>query len=106
MGPNDPDSGETIARPQGDPRLLESDGARRLLTCTIPARVAFPAVDGTPRVVPTKFHWTGDELGMPTFVSVPRAAPTARLDALRANPDVAITIHTEGFPVSARSAAA
>ena len=40
----------------------------------------------------------GDELGMPTFVSVPRAVPTDRVDALRANPDVAITIHTEGFP--------
>ena len=53
MGRNDPDSGETIARPQGDPRLLESDDARRLLTCTIPARVAYLAVDGTPCVVPT-----------------------------------------------------
>jgi hypothetical protein len=39
--------------PQGDPRLLESDDARRLLTCTIPARSAYLAVDGTPRVVPT-----------------------------------------------------
>jgi hypothetical protein len=50
---NDPDSGETIAPPQGDPRLLESDVARRLLICTIPARVAYLAMDGTPRVVPT-----------------------------------------------------
>jgi|GEM_PF-5864287 hypothetical protein len=39
--------------PQGDPRLLESDVARRLLICTIPARVAYLAVDGTPRTVPT-----------------------------------------------------
>jgi hypothetical protein len=53
MGRNHPDSGETIARPQGDPRLLESDVARRLLSCTIPARVAYLAVDGTPRVVST-----------------------------------------------------
>jgi hypothetical protein len=53
MGRNDPDSGETTARPQGDPRLLESDVARRLLTCTLSARVAYLAVDGTPRVVPT-----------------------------------------------------
>ena len=85
MGRNDPDSGETIARPQGDPRLLESDDARRLLTCTMPACVAYLAVDGTPRVVPTWFHWTGDELGMPTFVSARVRHPTARLDALRAN---------------------
>lgn len=62
--------------PQGDPRLLESNVARRLLTCTIPTCVAYLAVDGTPRVVPTWFHWTGDELGMPTFVSALRAAGT------------------------------
>jgi hypothetical protein len=32
--------------------------------------------------------------------------PTARLDALRANPHLATTIQTEGFPLSARSSAA
>jgi hypothetical protein len=50
-------------------------------------------------VVPTWFHWTGQELIMPTFRSAPhvRHAP-ARLGALRANPEVDITIDTEGFP--------
>jgi hypothetical protein len=56
-------------------------------------------LDGTPRVLPTWFHWTGDEIVMGTFVSAPhiqRAA--ARLKALQVNPNVAITIDTEGFP--------
>lgn len=85
--------------PQGDLRLLESDVAQRLLTSTVPARFAYVAMDGTPRVLPTWFHWTGDEVVMGTFVLAPhvrRAA--ARLRALRANPDVAITIDTESFP--------
>jgi hypothetical protein len=84
---------------QGDLRLLESDIAKRLLTSTIPARFAYMATDGTPRVVPTWFHWTGDELVMPTFVSAPHIQRAAgRLKALRANPNVAVTIDTESFP--------
>jgi hypothetical protein len=99
MGEDDLGSGGTMALPQGDLRLLESDVAKRLLTSTIPARFAYIARVGTPRVVPTWFHWTGDELVMPTFVSAPHVRhPAARLGALRANPEVAITIDTEGFP--------
>ncbi len=85
--------------PQGDLRLLDSDIAQRLLTSTVPARVAYTATDGTPRVVPSWFHWTGYELVMPTFVRAPHVArPATRLRALRANPDVAISIDTESFP--------
>lgn len=99
MGENDPGSGATMALPQGDLRLLESDVAQRLLASTIPARVAYIARNGTPRVVPTWFHWTGEELVMPTFLSAPHVRhAAARLAALRANPDVAVTIDTEGFP--------
>jgi dihydroflavonol-4-reductase len=47
-----------MALPQGDLRLLESDVAQRLLASTIPARVAYIARNGTPRVVPTWFHCT------------------------------------------------
>jgi hypothetical protein len=99
MGDEPQTAREAMALPQGDIELLETDVARRLLASTVPARVAYTSTDGTPRVVPTWFHWTGDELVMPTFVSAPhvkRAA--ARLGALRARPDVAITIDTEGFP--------
>jgi len=84
---------------QGDLRLLESDVARKLLGSTVPARFAYVAPDGTPRVLPTWFHWTGEELVMPTFVAAPHVKrPAARLSALRAKPDAAVTIDTEGFP--------
>jgi hypothetical protein len=85
--------------PQGDLRLLDSDIARQLLASTVPARVGYTALDGTPRVVPSWFHWTGEELVMPTFVRAPHVArPAARLRALRAHPDVALSIDTESFP--------
>ena len=45
--------------PQGDLRLLETDLVRELLKAPIPVRMAYVARDGTPRVVPTWFHWTG-----------------------------------------------
>ncbi|WP_413452966.1 pyridoxamine 5'-phosphate oxidase family protein [Georgenia sp. 1P01AC] len=85
--------------PQGDLRLLDAPLAQRLLHSTIPARLAYTARDGTPRVVPTWFHWTGEELVMATFLSAPHVAgPARRLPALRARPDVAVTIDTEAFP--------
>ncbi len=87
---------------QGDLRLLETDAAKRLFDSTTPARVGYLALDGTPRVVPTWFVWTGDEFVMPTFISAPHVRhPAARLRALRANPDVAISIDTEGSPPTA-----
>jgi len=90
--------------PQGDLRLLQSDVAKRLLASTIPARFAYIAKDGTPRIVATWFHWTGEELVMPTFLSAPHVRhPAARLGALRARPEVAVTIDTEGFPPDALS---
>jgi hypothetical protein len=85
--------------PQGDPRLLETEVARRLLASRLPARFAYVATDGTPRVVPTWFHWTGVEVVLPTFISAPHVRhPAARLHALRVNPDVAISIDTDDFP--------
>jgi hypothetical protein len=84
---------------QGDPRLLQSDIAKRLLASSIPARYAYTAADGTPRVVASWFHWTGEELVMPTFISAPHVRhPAYRVRALRANPEVAVTIDTESFP--------
>src|SRR5262249_58962469 len=89
----------SAAAPQGDLSLLDSDVARRLLQSSIPARMAYIATDGTPRVIATWFHWTGEELVMPTFVSAPHVRrPAARLGALRARPEVAVTIDTESFP--------
>ncbi len=78
---------------QGDLRLLETDTARRLLSSRIPARFAYVATDGTPRVLATWFVWTGEVLAMPTFIAAPHVRHAAgRLRALRANPGAAVTI--------------
>jgi hypothetical protein len=82
---------------QGDLRLLETETAQRLLSSRIPARFAYIATDGTPRVLATWFHWTGEVLAMPTFLAAPHVRhPAGRIQALRANSDV--TIDTETFP--------
>jgi hypothetical protein len=84
---------------QGDLRLLDSDLAKRLLDSTIPARYAYTALDGTPRIVASWFTWTGEELVMPTFISAPHVSHAAyRVRALRANPDIAVTVDTDTFP--------
>jgi Pyridoxamine 5'-phosphate oxidase len=84
---------------QGALELLQSEVAQRLLASALPARVAYIARDGTPRVVPSWFQWTEGEVVMPTFVAAPHIGrPAARLRDLRANPDVAISIDTETQP--------
>lgn len=90
---------ELAAVPQGSPELLDTPLAQRLLASAIPARVAYTAKDGTPRIAPSWFQWTGGELVMPTFIQAPHvAAPARRLAALRARPDVAVSIDTESTP--------
>jgi hypothetical protein len=78
--------------PQGDLRLLDTEVAQRRLTANSPLRMAYVALDGTPRVVPVNFLWTGEEIVMGGF------APSARGRALRANPAVALTIDTDEQP--------
>ena len=77
---------------QGDLALLDTPMARELLRGTIPARFAYVWTDGTPRVIPTGFHWDGKEIVLGTPVDAPK------VKALRQNPSVALTIDTEGFP--------
>jgi nitroimidazol reductase NimA-like FMN-containing flavoprotein (pyridoxamine 5'-phosphate oxidase superfamily) len=87
--------------PQGDLRLLETDLARRLLASTIPARLAFVWTDGTPRVMPTWFQWSDGAIVMVTYLGGSDAGirhAARRVEVLRANPAVAITIDTETFP--------
>ena len=84
---------------QGDLRLLRTDVAQELLASALPARFAYVAKDGTPRIIPTWFHWTGEQIVMPTFLQAPHVPhQAARLAVLRKSPDVAITIDTEAFP--------
>jgi len=90
---------EPAALPQGSLELLDTPLAKELLASAIPARVAYTAKDGTPRIVATWFRWTDGELVMPTFIRAPHVpAPARRLAALRARPDVAISIDTESAP--------
>lgn len=86
---------------QGDPALLDTELAQRLLQAAIPARMAYVSADGTPRVVPTWFHWTGQEVVMATYVAGPDIGirhAAYRLASLRANPAVALTIDADSFP--------
>lgn len=90
---------ESAAVPQGSPELLETPLARKLLASAIPARVAYTAKDGTPRLFATWFQWTDAELVMPTFIKAPHVSvPARRLAALGARPDVAVSIDTESAP--------
>ena len=102
------DDGTTETRPaieaaQGNLTLLDHPVARELLQSPVPARLAYLALDGTPRVVPLLFHWTGDELVVTSWPDDPKVA------ALRRHPAVAVTIDTEKPPfkvLSLRGAAA
>ena len=77
---------------QGDLELLNDPIAQELLRSTIPARLAYTWPDGTPRTVPIWFHWTGEEIVMGSPYDAPK------VQALQANPAVAITIDTESWP--------
>lgn len=81
-----------LLAPQGDPALLGHPVAQQLLQAPIPARLAYVALDGTPRVVPILFHWSGDEVVMTSWPDDPKVA------ALRAQPAVAVTIDTSEPP--------
>jgi hypothetical protein len=71
---------------QGDLRLLDDPVAVDLLSSRQVARLAYSWLDGTPRVVPIWFHWTGQEVTFGTPVKAPK------LQALEENPRVAVTI--------------
>jgi hypothetical protein len=71
---------------QGDLSLLDHPVAQRLLGSRIPARLAYVALDATPRVVPLVFHWTGEEVVVATWPVAEKVA------AIRARPYVALTI--------------
>jgi Pyridoxamine 5'-phosphate oxidase len=70
--------------------VLRTPISQELLGSSIPARLAYTALDGDPRVIPIGFHWNGARL---LVFTVPEAA---KVRALRKNPRVAITIDTQG----------
>lgn len=71
--------------------------AQELLTSTSAAHLAYIGKDGTPRVVPVGFFWTGDQVIIATATTSPKVA------ALSARPEVALAIDGGNTPDEARS---
>jgi hypothetical protein len=76
---------------------LATPGAQELLTSTSGAHLAYLAKDGTPRVIPVGFFWTGNEFVISTATTSPKVT------ALRGRPDVALAIDAGDTPDQARS---
>jgi hypothetical protein len=72
--------------------ILAKPYAQQLLFGPLPARFSYVARNGEPRVVPIGFHFDGERLQIFTIPA------SAKVRALRANPRVALTIDTNGFP--------
>jgi nitroimidazol reductase NimA-like FMN-containing flavoprotein (pyridoxamine 5'-phosphate oxidase superfamily) len=66
----------------------ELDAGEEILRTATLARLAYDGVDGTPRVIPIGFLWTGHAVVVATHPTAPKFA------ALRARPRVALTIDT------------
>lgn len=77
---------------QGSLELLNHPIAQELLRAPFPMRLAYTWPDGSPRVVPIGFEWTGTEI----ISGCPPDAP--KIKVLQTNPKVAITIDTEKMP--------
>jgi hypothetical protein len=73
------------------------DGAQELLTSTSAAHLAYISEDGTPRVIPVGYFWTGDEFVIATATTAPKVS------ALAASPDVALAIDGGDAPDGARA---
>jgi PPOX class probable F420-dependent enzyme len=74
-------------------RTLQTDEvAKQLLSSPVMARLAYTWSDGTPRVVPMWFHWTGEDI----LMGAPPNSP--KMKALAARPQVAIAIDGIDWP--------
>jgi Pyridoxamine 5'-phosphate oxidase len=79
-------------RQQDVAQVFNDPLAQQLLHSPIPARLAYTATDGSPRVVPVGYYWNGANIVICT-------APTApKVRSLTANPAVALTIDTDKSP--------
>jgi nitroimidazol reductase NimA-like FMN-containing flavoprotein (pyridoxamine 5'-phosphate oxidase superfamily) len=79
----------------GNGALLDDPVAKELLNSRVPARLAYAWTDGTPRVVPIWFHWTGEDIVMGTPANAPKT------NALRDGDAVAVTIDANDWPYHA-----
>jgi hypothetical protein len=76
---------------------LSLAGAQALLDSTSAAHLAYTAKDGTPRVVPVGYFWTGAEFVVSTAPNAPKLA------ALSERPEVALAIDGGADPDQARA---
>jgi hypothetical protein len=76
---------------------LSTVGAQELLTSTSAAHLAYIGRDGTPRVIPVGFFWTGNQVVISTATTSPKVT------ALSTRPDVALTIDSGNTPDQARA---
>ena len=76
---------------------LLAAGAQELLEASSAAHLAYVAKDGTPRVIPVGFWWTGERFVVSTASTSPKVA------ALSARPDVALTIDGGDTPGETRA---
>jgi nitroimidazol reductase NimA-like FMN-containing flavoprotein (pyridoxamine 5'-phosphate oxidase superfamily) len=76
---------------------LSTTGAQDLLASPSAAHLAYIEKDGTPRVIPVGFFWTGDQ-----FV-ISSATTSPKVTALSAHPDVALAIDAGDTPDQARA---
>jgi hypothetical protein len=76
---------------------LSTPGAQELLASTSAAHLAYIGRDGSPRVIPVGFFWTGDQFVISTATTSPKVA------ALSAHPDVALAIDAGDTPDQARA---
>jgi hypothetical protein len=77
---------------QGSLSLLNDPIAQQLLVAPIPAHLSYVWTDGSPRVIPIGFTWTGKEL----VTGTPHNAP--KLKALKDGAKVAVTIDSYAPP--------
>jgi nitroimidazol reductase NimA-like FMN-containing flavoprotein (pyridoxamine 5'-phosphate oxidase superfamily) len=76
---------------------LSATGAQELLAATSSAHLAYNGENGTPRVIPVGFFWTGTEFVVSTATTSPKVA------ALKARPDVALSIDGGDTPEQVRA---
>lgn len=76
---------------------LSATGAQALLASTSAAHLAYTSKDGTPRVVPVGFFWTGEQFVIATATNAPKVT------ALSERPEVALAIDAGGTPEQARA---
>jgi len=77
--------------------ILEAEPAAQLLRSPLMARLAYTWTDGTPRVVPMWFHWTGREI----LMGAPPNSPKMRV--LTDGSPIALSIDTDEWPYTVLS---